>query len=138
MAKRAAVADHADAEVLEAERQDIFFPYCPMNELCTKGGGHLGRCASYDEAVGKLMNHLVESPYHKMESEEAEAAITAAPDYIVSKWEKVWKKVKMRSQRLVRGSCHRLLTLLLLRPSRGSAVLRRAQVPRHRLCRSSM
>ena len=58
----------------------VWWSYCPLGSDCTKGHGTLGR--SYSEARGRqrIYDHLVGSPHHKMEHDEAQAIADGAND----------------------------------------------------------
>ena len=48
-----------------------FTTWCPCGEHCTKGKSRLGTFPSEQEAREKVMWHLMESPYHKLSTEDA-------------------------------------------------------------------
>ena len=75
----------------------IFLPYCPAFDLCTKGQAHLGRCWSHDEAFNKLMNHLINSPFHSLNEAEAREAIEGTPECI-TEHEEQWEEQAQQAQ----------------------------------------
>jgi hypothetical protein len=51
--------------------------YCPLGSVCSKGGGKLCSKSSLDERKGFVMNHLMRSPYHGLETSMAEEVLLA-------------------------------------------------------------
>jgi hypothetical protein len=66
----------------------VFEIWCPLGHACAKGGGQL---AKRDTAAGVLMalkSHLMNSPYHDLLEEEADAVVESA-EVEETTWENV-------------------------------------------------
>ena len=52
--------------------------FCPFGDVCKKGGARLGKDVSSDRARQRIITHLMNSPYHNFNQDDAESAAAAA------------------------------------------------------------
>ena len=71
----------------------VFLPYCPVPDLCSKGHAHLGRCYNMADAQKRLMNHLMHSPAHSLDEGSAKAVLEDTAGCIVEH-EEEWDDVE--------------------------------------------
>lgn len=52
--------------------------FCPFGDVCKKGGARLGKDVSSERARQRIATHLMNSPYHNLNQDDAEIAAGAA------------------------------------------------------------
>ena len=75
----------------------VWYTYCPDPEKCTKGTKSMSRSYSRETAEKVLINHLVESPFHKLSSSEAERRIKETPNCITGPF--LWEEEEEEPQK---------------------------------------